>query len=98
MKNIEINKEVIAYVSETIDMCRKMITHGERLLQLLNKEEDQKRFTKEEVRKALAGMSAKGHGKEARAILKRHGASTLSELSEDEYAAVMKEAFEYNNA
>lgn len=62
------------------------------------KKEEKPTVTKEEVRKALADLAAAGHAKEAKKILVDHGAKTLSDLSEDFYAEVIKETEDFNNA
>ena len=49
-------------------------------------------YTKEEVRGILAGKSAKGYGKEVKALLSKYGADKLSTLSPEHYAAVVADA------
>lgn len=51
-----------------------------------------KTYSKEDVRGILAGKSAKGYGKEVKALLLKYGADKLSALSEEHYAAVIAEA------
>ncbi len=51
-------------------------------------------ITLEEVRTVLAELSRDGKTQEVKAILKRHGASRLSEVNPDEWEAVLDEAAE----
>ena len=51
-------------------------------------------ITLEEVRTVLAELSRDGKTQEVKAILKRHGASRLSEVSPDEWEAILDEAAE----
>lgn len=55
------------------------------------KEEPEKKYTFEEVRKALAAKSSAGFTNQVRELLQKHGASKLSEIEEGEYAALMEE-------
>ena len=57
-----------------------------------------KSYSKEDVRGILAGKSAKGHGKEVKALLSKYGADKLSTLSPEHYAAVVTEAEVIGNA
>lgn len=61
------------------------------------KEAPVKTYSKEEVRGILAGKSAKGYGKEVKALLSKYGADKLSTLSPEHYAAVVAEAEEIGN-
>ncbi|RRG07469.1 MAG: hypothetical protein DUD30_00820 [Lactobacillus sp.] len=56
--------------------------------------------TKEHVRKALAELAADPYNrpKDAKKLLADHGAKTLSDLSEEFYADVLKKAEELKNA
>ena len=58
---------------------------------------EEKTYTKEEVRGILAGKSAKGYGKEVKALLSKYGADKLSTLSPEHYAAVVADAEEIGN-
>lgn len=51
-------------------------------------------ITLEEVRTILAELSRDGKTQEVKAILKRHGASRLSEVNPDEWEAILDEAAE----
>lgn len=51
----------------------------------------------EDVRSVLAEKSRAGHTAEVRELLKRHGAERLSEVSADEYPALLAEAEEIGN-
>ena len=51
-------------------------------------------ITLEEVRTVLAELSRDGKTQEVKAILKRHGASRLSEINPDEWEAILDEAAE----
>lgn len=53
---------------------------------------EEKTYTKEEVRGILAGKSAKGYGKEVKALLSKYSADKLSTLSPEHYAAVVADA------
>lgn len=56
-----------------------------------------KTYSKEEVRGILAGKSAKGYGKEVKALLSKYGADKLSTLNPKHYAAVAAEAEDIGN-
>ena len=51
----------------------------------------EKKYTFEEVRKAMAAKSGAGFTAQVRELLQKHGASKLSEIKESEYAAMMEE-------
>lgn len=51
-------------------------------------------ITLEEVRTVLAELSRDGKTQEVKAILKRHGASRLSEVNPDEWETILDEAAE----
>lgn len=55
-------------------------------------EHTEKTYTKEEVRKFLAGLSSSGHREEVKALITKHGADNLTQLDPKEYATVMAEA------
>ena len=52
---------------------------------------EEKKYTKADVRKALAQKSNEGQAAEVRALLQKHGASRLSDIPESEYEAIMTE-------
>lgn len=52
---------------------------------------EEKKYTLEDVRKALAEKSGAGFTAEVRELLQKHGASKLSGIKESEYAAIMEE-------
>lgn len=58
---------------------------------------EEKTYSKEDVRGVLAGKSAKGYGKEVKALLSKYGAEKLSTLSPEHYAAVIADAEEIGN-
>ena len=58
------------------------------------KAEPEKKYTLEDVRKALAAKSGEGFTEEVKALLGRHGGSKLSAIEESEYAAIMEEVEE----
>lgn len=51
----------------------------------------------EDVRKVLAGLSRDGFTAEVRGILKKYGASKLSEVSPDDYESILEDAKGINN-
>ena len=55
------------------------------------KEEPVKKYTMEDVRKALAEKSGAGFTDEVRMLLQKHGASKLSGIKESEYETIMEE-------
>ena len=57
-----------------------------------------KTYSKEDVRGILASKSAKGYGKEVKALLSKYGADKLSTLSPEHYSAVVAEAEVIGNA
>ena len=58
---------------------------------------EEKTYTKEDVRGILVGKSAKGYGKEVKALLSKYGSDKLSTLSPEHYAAVVADAEEIGN-
>ncbi len=52
---------------------------------------EEKKYTLEDVRKALAAKSGAGYTAEVRALLEKHGGSKLSAIDVAEYAAIMEE-------
>lgn len=54
--------------------------------------QEEKKYTKENVRGMLASKSAAGYRDEVRTLLLKYGADKFSTLSPNNYAAVMKEA------
>lgn len=58
---------------------------------------EEKTYSKEDVRGILAGESAKGYGKEVKALLSKYGADKFSTLSPEHYAAVVAVAEEIGN-
>lgn len=54
-------------------------------------EEPEKKYTFEEVRKAMSAKSGAGYTAEVRGLLEKYGASRLSEIKEADYAAIMEE-------
>lgn len=57
-----------------------------------------KTYTFTEVRGIMAGLSGQGKKTEAKALLQKYGATRLSELKEDDYAALVEEAQVIANA
>ncbi len=56
-----------------------------------------KTYSFQEVRGIMAGLSGKGKKDEARALLQKYGASRLSEVKPEDYAALAKDAEEAAN-
>ena len=54
----------------------------------------EKKSTLEEVRQALTAKSGEGHTAEVKALLMKHGGNKLSEIKEEEYAALLEEVKE----
>lgn len=52
---------------------------------------EEKKYTLEDVRKALAAKSGAGYTAEVRTLLEKHGGSKLSAIDVAEYAAIMEE-------
>ena len=48
--------------------------------------------TFEDLRTALAALSAKGHAAAIRELLTKHGADKLSDVKPEDYAAILREA------
>lgn len=55
------------------------------------------KVTLEKVRGVLADKSQAGYTAEVKAIIQSHGVNRLSEIAEEEYEAVLKEAEELGN-
>lgn len=53
---------------------------------------ESKKYTFQEVRGIMASLSGKGKKAEAKELLTKFGASRLSEVKEDDYAALVAEA------
>ncbi len=51
-----------------------------------------KKYSFQEVRGIMASLSGKGKKAEAKALLTKHGATRLSEVKEEDYAALVAEA------
>jgi len=51
-----------------------------------------KKYSFEDVRGIMAGLSGQGKKAEAKALLQKYGVSRLSDLNEKDYAAVAEEA------
>ena len=60
------------------------------------KEEPEKKYTFEEVRRVLSEKSGAGFTDQVRELLQKCGASRLSEIQESDYAFLMKAAEEMN--
>lgn len=59
-------------------------------------EPEKKTYTKEEVRKVLSEKSGNGYREQVKALLKKYGATNLSSIDPDDYAAVVAEAEAFN--
>ena len=59
--------------------------------------EAKKKYTVEEVRRVLAELSRDGFTAQVRELLLKHGAKKLSEVKEDDYESLLKEAGELRN-
>lgn len=64
----------------------------------VEKEEKKPVLTLEEVRTVLAEKSRNGFTSEIKALLKKYGASKLSEVDSKNYEALLKDTEELNNA
>ena len=64
----------------------------------VEKEEAKPALTLEEVRTVLAEKSRNGFTKEIKELLKKYGASKLSEVDPKNYEALLKDTEELNNA
>lgn len=53
---------------------------------------EEKTYSFQEVRGVMAGLSGKGKKAEARDLLKKYGASRLSEIKPEDYAALVADA------
>lgn len=56
--------------------------------------EPEKKYTFEEVRKAMSAKSGAGFTAQVRALLEKYGATRLSEIKEEDYAALMADVEE----
>lgn len=61
------------------------------------KEEEEKKYSFQEVRGIMASLAGKGKKAEAMALLTEFGASRLSEVKEDDYSALVAKAEEIAN-
>lgn len=59
---------------------------------------EEKPLTLEDVRAVLADKSREGHTTAVRTLLLKYGASKLSEVDPENYAAILKEAEGFSNA
>ena len=64
----------------------------------VEKKEEKPALTLEEVRTVLAEKSRNGFTKEIKELLKKYGASKLSEVDSKNYEALLKDTEELNNA
>lgn len=62
------------------------------------KPEPEKAIRLEDVRAVLAAKSRDGYGAQVRELIARHGGSKLSDISQSEYGAMLKEAEVFGNA
>lgn len=95
---------IIKATKELTDCGERLILTAKKLRELFSTEAPQtpkaleeKTYSKEDVRGILAGKSAKGYGKEVKALLSKYGANKLSTLSPEHYAAVVADAEEIGN-
>lgn len=103
---IKATKELTACGERLIQTAKKLrelfSTEAPQTPKALEKEneapkKEEKTYSKEDVRGILAGKSAKGYGKEVKALLSKYGADKLSTLSPEHYAAVVVDAEEIGN-
>ena len=99
---------IIKTTKELTDCGERLIQTAKKLKELLTTEvllkpkaleekkelpvKEEKTYSKEEVRGVLAGKSAKGYGKEVKALLSKYGSDKLSTLSPEHYAAIVTDA------
>lgn len=85
-------------LDEMITAGQKMIDAANELKEMLSEvsvektEVKTKTYTFEEVRGIMASLASKGKKDEARALLNKFGVNRLSEVKEDDYAALVAEA------
>ena len=105
---ITCGEDIIKATKELTDCGERLIQTAKKLKELFTTEDlpkpnaleekkeapgkEEKIYTKEEVRGVLAGKSAKGYGKEVKALLSKYGADKLSTLNPEHYAAVIADA------
>lgn len=99
---------IIKATKELTDCGERLIQTAKKLRVLFNTEtpqtpkaleeknevpaKEEKTYSKEDVRGILAGKSAKGYGKEVKALLSKYGADKLSTLNPEHYVAVVADA------
>lgn len=90
---------IIKATKELTDCGERLIQTAKKLREFFSTETSQapkaleeKTYSKEEIRGILAGKSAKGYGKEVKALLFKYGADKLSTLSPEHYAAIVADA------
>ena len=78
-------------VIEELRMCAATLS---RIADTLSKmaESEKSAATHEEVRAVLAKLSVAGHSAAVKSLIAKFGASKLSELAPEQYAALLKEA------
>lgn len=83
---------------EFVTILEKEETHEEKSVETEVKREEKKAVTLEEVRGVLAGLSRNGYTSEVKELLKKYGAERLSEVSPEQYEALLAEAEVLKNA
>ena len=86
-------------LDEMITAGQKMIDAATALKEMFSEPEDTKpknpackNYSFQEVRGVMAALSGKGMKAEAKALLTKYGATRLSEVKEEDYAALVAEA------
>jgi len=62
--------------------------------ELIDKKDEESKVTKEMVRAVFSQLIKKGKQKEAKELTSKYGAAKLSEVKEEDYAAILKDAEE----
>ena len=84
----------LATAMDDLKRCRQLLDGVEETLREMfgGEEKKEEKYTLAEVRRVLVEKSRAGHAEEVKAMLARHGADRLSDISETEYPAMMREA------
>ncbi|EJO23076.1 hypothetical protein HMPREF1148_2326 [Selenomonas sp. FOBRC6] len=88
----EVTAELVATLRRLVDVLEEIVQSSQGEEQPKVSESEEAAPTLEEVRMVLARFSVEGHSAAVKSLIAKFGASKLSELAPEHYAALLKEA------
>jgi len=88
----EVTAELVATLRRLVDVLEEIVQSSQGEEQPKVSESEEAAPTLEEVRTVLAKLSVEGHSAAVKSLIAKFGASKLSELAPEHYAALLKEA------